>query len=42
MEKRRDRIRGGKTILKSGRTLPVQLGQLKTRQDGKELLRSHL
>ena len=34
----------GKTILKSGQgwTMPTQLGQLKTGQDGKGLLRSHL
>ena len=33
--------RGGKTISKSGQdwTLPAQLGQLKTGQDGKGLLR---
>ena len=42
-----DRRRDERTILKSGQgwTLPVQLGQLKTRQtgqDGKMLLRSHL
>ena len=38
------RKRGGKTILKSGHewTLPAQLGQLKTGQDGKGLLQSHL
>ena len=36
--------RGGKTISKSGQewTLPAQLGQLKTGQDGKGLLRIHL
>ena len=36
--KEADRRRGGKTISKSGKewTLPAQLGQLKTRQDGKE------
>ena len=35
---------GGKTISKSGQewTLPAQLGQLKTGQDGKGLLRIHL
>ena len=40
-EKETDRRRGGK---KSGQgwTLPAQLGQLKTGQDGKGLLRSHL
>ena len=39
-----DRRRGGKTISKSGKewTLPAQLGQLKTGQDGKGLLRIHL
>ena len=39
-----DRRRGGKTISKSGLewTLPAQLGQLKTGQDGKGLLRIHL
>ena len=39
-----DRRRDGKTILKSGQgwTLPSQLGQLKTGQDGEGLLRSHL
>ena len=39
-----DRRRGGKTISKSGQewTLPAQLGQLKTGQDGKGLLRIHL
>ena len=39
-----DRRRGGKTVSKSeqGWTLPAQLGQLKTEQDGKGLLRSHL
>ena len=42
--KRGDRRRGGKTISKSGQewTLPAQLGQLKTGQDGKGLLRIHL
>ena len=36
--------RGGKTISKSGQewTLPAQLGQLKTGQDGKGLLQIHL
>ena len=36
--------RGGKTISKSGQewTLRAQLGQLKTGQDGKGLLRIHL
>ena len=46
MEKKKeaDRRRGGKTISKSGQewTLPAQLGQLKTGQDGKGLLRIHL
>ena len=39
-----DRRRGGKTISKSGQewTLPAQLGQLKTAQDGKGLLQIHL
>ena len=39
-----DRRRGGKTISKTGQewTLPAQLGQLKTGQDGKGLLRIHL
>ena len=39
--KRADRRRVGKTISKSGQewTLPAQLGQLKTGQDGKGLLR---
>ena len=43
-EKEADRRRGGKTISKSGQewTLPAQLGQLKTGQDGKRLLRIHL
>ena len=42
--KEADRRRGWKTISKSGQewTLPAQLGQLKTRQDGKGLLRFHL
>ena len=41
---RRNRRRGGKTISKSGQewTLPTQLGQLKTGQDGKGLLQIHL
>ena len=44
MEKDLDRRRGGKTILKSGQewTSSAQLGQLKTEQDGKGLLGSHL
>ena len=39
-----DRRRGRQTILKIGQewTLPVQLGQLKTRQGGKRLLQIHL
>ena len=39
-----DRGRGQKTISKSGQewTLPAQLGQMKTGQDGKGLLRIHL
>ena len=39
-----DRKRGRKTVSQSGKgwTLPAQLGQLKTGQDGKGLLRSHL
>ena len=39
-----DRRRGGKTLSKSGQewTLPAQLGQLKTEQDGKGSLRIHL
>ena len=43
-EKDAERRRGWKTILNSGQewTLPAQLGQLKTRQDGKGLLRFHL
>ena len=43
-EKEADRRRGGKTISKSGQewTLPAQLGQLKTGQDGKGLLRIQL
>ena len=43
-EKEMDRRRGGKTISKSGQewTLPAQLGQLKTGQDGNGLLRIHL
>ena len=42
--KEADRKRGEKTISKSGQewTLPAQLGQLKTGQDGKGLLRIHL
>ena len=43
-KKEADRRRGGKTISKSGQEwiLPAQLGQLKTGQDGKGLLRIHL
>ena len=43
-EKEADRRRGGKTISKSGQewTLPAQLRQLRTGQDGKGLLRIHL
>ena len=43
-KKEADRRRGGKTISKSGQelTLPAQLGQLKTGQDGKGSLRIHL
>ena len=43
-KKKADRRRGRKTISKSGQewTLPAQLGQLKTGQDGKGLLRIHL
>ena len=43
-KKEADRRRDGKTISKSGQewTLPAQLGQLKTGQDGKGLLRIHL
>ena len=43
-ENEADRRRGGKTISKSGQewTLPARLGQLKTGQDGKGLLRIHL
>ena len=43
-KKKADRRRGGKTISKSGQewTLPAQLGQLKTGQDGKGLLQIHL
>ena len=39
-----DRGGGGKIISKSGQgwALPAQLGQLRTSQDGKGLLRSHL
>ena len=42
--KRGRQKKGGKTISKSGQewTLPAQLGQLKTGQDGKGLLRIHL
>ena len=37
-KKEADRRRGGKTISKSGQawTLPAQLGQLKTGQDGRD------
>ena len=43
-KKEADRRIDGKTISKSGQewTLPAQLGQLKTEQDGKGLLRIHL
>ena len=43
-KKKTERRRGGKTISKSGqeRTLPAQIRQLKTGQDGKGLLRIHL
>ena len=43
-KKKEDRRRGGKTISKNGQewTLPAQLGQLKTGQVGKGLLRIHL
>ena len=43
-KKEADRRRGEKTISKSGQewTLPAQLGQLKTCQDGKGLLQIHL
>ena len=43
-KKEADRRRSGKTISKSRQkwTLPAQLGQLKTGQDGKGLLRIHL
>ena len=43
-KKRQTEEEGGKTISKNGQewTLPAQLGQLKTGQDGKELLRIHL
>ena len=43
-EKEADSRRGGKTISKSGPewTLPAQLGQLKTGQDGKGLLQIQL
>ena len=39
-----DRGRGEKTISKGGQelTLPAQVGRLKTGQDGKGLLRTHL
>ena len=42
--KKADRRRGGKTISKSGQewALPAQLGQLKTGQDRKGLLRIYL
>ena len=43
-KKKRQTENSGKTISKSGQewTLPAQLGQLKTGQDGKGLLRIHL
>ena len=43
-KKRQTEEEVGKTISKSGQewTLPAQLGQLKTGQDGKGLLRIHL
>ena len=43
-KKEADRRGGGKTISKSGQewTLPAQLGQLKTGQDGKGSLQIHL
>ena len=43
-EKEADRRRYGKILSKSGQewTLPAQLGRLKTGQDGKGLLRTHL
>ena len=43
-KKEADGRRGGKTKSKSGQewTLPAQLGQLKTGQNGKGLLRIHL
>ena len=43
-EEEEARRRGGKTILKSRQewTLPAQLGQLETEQDGKGLLQSRL
>ena len=43
-EEEADRRRDGKTISKSVQewTLPAQLGRLKTGQDGKGLLRTHL
>ena len=39
-EKEANRRRGGKTVSKSGQewTLPAQLGQLKTGQDGKGIV----
>ena len=42
--KEADRRKGGKTISKSGQecTLPAQLRQVKTGQDGKGLLQIHL
>ena len=43
-QKEADRIRGGQSISKGGLewTLPALIGQLKTGQDGKGLLRIHL
>ena len=43
-EDEEDRRRDGMTVLKSGQgwIFPARLGQLKTGQDGKGLLRSHL
>ena len=41
-KKEADRRGSGKTISKSGWTLPVPIGQLKTGQDGEGLLRIHL
>ena len=43
-EEKADRERSGKTISKNEQewTLPAQLGQLETGQDGKVLLRIHL